>query len=259
MAAITAETSTSVVDVPAGSDVVMPPLTANNRERDRLVTDHLGLVRRVCARFRYSGEPMEDLVQVGSLGLLKAAAKFDPELGSNFPAYAVPVIVGEIKNYFRDHGWAVKIPRKLQSQKLLVDRTVPALNQHLGRPPKVTEIAEAAGLTVDTIYRIFEVEAYSKPLSLDSQYDHSDSHDTPPILDFVGSKDPQLEALPNKLDLARTMGCLDLREKTIIYLYFYKNLCQTEIAERLSMSQMHVSRLQRRALSKLREEMSQGR
>ena len=139
----------------------------DKQERENLVTKHIGLVRRVGGRFRNSGEPMEDLEQVGSVGLVKASAKYDPELGSNFEAYAVPVIVGEIKNYFRDHGWAVKIPRKLQTQKLAVGRAVDSLTQDLGRSPTVPEMAEATGISEDEVYATFEVDVYGKPVSLD--------------------------------------------------------------------------------------------
>ena len=228
----------------------------DEQEREHLITKHIGLVRRLCGRFRNSGEPMEDLIQVGSVGLLKAAAKYDPELGSNFPAYAIPVIVGEIKNYFRDHGWAVKIPRKLQRQKLAVTRAVDMLSQNLERSPTIIEIAEATGFSVDEVYQTFEVELYGRPVSLDAEYSSGEGDGTSTVLDYVGTVDPELEALPNRLDLARALCCLDEREKAIIYLYYYKGLSQTEIAKKLALSQMHVSRLQRGALGKLERELT---
>ena len=209
-----------------------PPLKDDEPERDQLVISHLGLVRRLCGKFRNSGEPMEDLVQVGSVGLLKAAAKYDPERGSSFAAYAIPVIVGEIKNYFRDHGWAVRIPRKLQRQKIAVGRAVDILNQSLGRSPTVKEIAESTGFTEDEVYQSFEVELYGKPVSLDTEYDSGESDDTSTVLDYLGKVDPELEALPNRLDLARAFGYLDEREKVIIFMYYYKGLSQTEIAKK---------------------------
>ena len=236
--------------------VAMTPSVCDDQTRDHLVTSHLGLVRRLCAKFRNSREPFEDLVQVGSVGLLKAAAKYDPELGSIFAAYAVPVIVGEIKNYFRDHGWAVKIPRKLQSQKLAVSRAVDILNQDLGQSPTIQEIAEATGFSEDEVYQTFEVESYGKPVSLDTEYDSGESDATSTVLDYVGNVDPELEALLDRLDLARALGYLDQREKAIIYLYYYKGLSQTEIARKLALSQMHVSRLQRHALGRLEQELS---
>ena len=220
--------------------------------RERLVLDHLPLVRRLCRRFYRSGEPLDDLMQVGTMGLLKAIEKFNPELGSKFVSFAVPVIVGEIKNYFRDHGWAVKMPRKLQSQKLAVDRAVVALTQQLGHTPTVPEIAQDTGFSVEEVFETFEVERCGRPLSLDAQYEGDDGDDVSTILDYLGDKDPDLEGLVDKLDLETAMRGVDSRGQTIIYMYYYKGLSQTEIAKKLALSQMHVSRLQRNALSKLK-------
>lgn len=227
----------------------------NEQERNHLAISHLGLVRRVCGKFRNSGEPMEDLLQVGNVGLLKAVAKYDPALGRSFAAYAIPVIIGEIKNYFRDHGWAVKVPRKLQSQRIAVGRTVEILNQKLARSPKVSEIAEETGFTEEEVYQTFEIELYGKPVSLDTAYDSGGGDDTSTVLDYVGNVDPELEALPDRLDLARALSYLDEREKSIIFMYYYDGVSQTEIAKKLALSQMHVSRVQRGALRKLEKVM----
>ena len=224
--------------------------------RDQLVLDHLPLVSRLCRRFAHVGEPHDDLVQVGTIGLLKAINKFDRRRGNIFVAFAVPVIVGEIKNYFRDHGWAVKVPRKLQQRTLAVDRTVAGLCQELGRAPTVLEIATAAGFSTEEVYQTFEVERYGRPLSLDAEYDREDSQRTVSILDYLGSEDPDLEGLADKMDLTEALGCVAPREKAILYLKFYSGLSQTAIAHRLGISQMHVSRLQRNALSKLRLNLS---
>ena len=220
--------------------------------RERLVLDHLPLVRRLCRRFYRSGEPQDDLMQVGTIGLLKATKKFDPELGSNFAAFAVPVIVGEIKNYFRDHGWAVKVPRKLQTQKLAVDRAVVALTQKLGHTPTVPEIAQDTGFSVEEVDETFEVERCGKPLSLDAPQEGDGREDSYCILDYLGNKDPDLEGLADRLDLEIAVGGIESRERTIIYLRFYAELSQSAISQRLGISQMHVSRLQRNALSKLK-------
>ena len=226
--------------------------TGDLAARDRLVSDHLPLVGRLCRRFAYLGEPLEDLVQVGTVGLLKAINKYDSSRGNIFVAFAVPVIVGEIKNYFRDHGWAVKVPRKLQQRKLAVDRTVAGLTQELGRVPTAPEIAMAAGFSTEEVYQTFEVERYGRPLSLDAEYDREDSQAPASILDYLGSEDPDLEGLAAKMDLTEALGCVAPREQAILYLKFYSGLSQTAIAHRLGISQMHVSRLQRDALSKLR-------
>ena len=209
------------------------------------------LVHKLCRRFRNSGEPLEDLVQVGNLGLLKAAEKYDADRGTAFAAFAVPVIVGEIKNYFRDHGWSVKIPRKLQKHKMMVTKSVDRLLQSLGRSPTVEEIAIATELTDEQVYDTFEVELCGKPLSLDTQHLNG-SDDSSTLLDYLGDADPQFEKVEDRLHLANSLRQLDARERAIIDLRFYAGLSQTEIASRLGISQMHVSRLQRAALSKLR-------
>lgn len=222
---------------------------------ERLVVDHLALVKRLCWRFHSSGEPQEDLIQVGTIGLLKAIKKFDPELGSSFISFAVPVVVGEIKNYFRDHGWAVKVPRKLQSQKMAVDRAVVGLTQNLGHTPTVPEIAEDTGFSIEEVAETFEVERFGKPLSLDAQYESDDSEDVSSILDYMGVPDADLEGLADRVDLELALDGVDSREQAIIYLKFYSGLSQSAIAKRLGISQMHVSRLQRTALNKLKSSL----
>ena len=221
-------------------------------DRHRLVADHLPLVHRLCRRFNHSGEPLEDLVQVGIIGLLKAIEKYDPHRGSSFIAFAIPSVLGEIKNHFRDHGWAVKIPRKLQRQKLAVEKVVGSLSQSLGRAPTIAEIAETTGFSEEAVYDTFEIEYYGKPLSLDAEYDELGSEGNHKLLDILGSEDPQFVELETRIALKDALRCLDDREKTIIRLRFYAGLSQTRIAERLGISQVHVSRLQRNALRRLK-------
>ena len=223
--------------------------------RERLTAEHGPLVRRLCARYRYAGVPMEDLVQVGCVGLSKAIDKFDPSRGTRLLSFAVPVILGEIKNYFRDHGWAVKIPRKLQRQKVVVERAVECQSQVRGRSPTVQEIASEAGLSTDEVYETLAVGKYGRPLSLELEYEHNGSDGVSTVLDYLGTEDAQLEQLADRVDLSRTLGCLKQREKTIIRLKFYSGLSQAEIAVRLGISQMHVSRLQRHALEKMRTKL----
>ena len=224
--------------------------------RDRLVERYLPLVYRLCRTFIGSGEPPDDLAQVGMLGLLKAIEKFDPTRGVSFITYAVPVILGEIKNYLRDYGWTVKVPRKIQRHKLAVQRAVETLSQMFRRSPTVQEIAEATGLSQEEVFDTFEVTKYSRPLSLDIEYDSNGSGETSCLLDWVGSEDPRFERLSDRIDLANGLRFLGTREKTILYLKFYVGLSQTDIAKRLDISQMHVSRLQRNSLSKLKQSMT---
>ena len=246
------------VDTLKANQSISTHLPAGDARRPQLnVEDHLALVRRLCRRFRHSGEPLEDIVQVGTIGLLKAIEKYDPDRGSGFAAFAVPVIVGEIKNYFRDHGWAVKVPRKLQRQKLAVARAVESLSQVLGHSPTIAEIAESTGISEEEVHDTFEVDKCGKPLSLDAEYTHNGSHEPSSLLDCVGSEDPGFEQMIDRIDLTNTLRCLSGRERVIIGLKFYSGLSQTEIAERLGISQMHVSRLQRSALDKLKLNMAQ--
>ena len=221
--------------------------------RERLVEDHLPLVRRLCRRFNHSGEPLEDLIQAGSIGLLKAIEKYNPARGNSFIAFAVPEIVGEIKNYFRDHGWAVKVPRKLQGQKMVVGRTVENLTQELGRGPTIPEIALATGFSEEEVYDTFEVEKRGKPLSLDAEYGGDGTGESSSLMDRLASDDTEFEKLTDRISLADAGRGLNKREKTVIHLKFYAGLSQTEIAKRLRISQMHVSRLQRNALTKLKQ------
>ncbi len=224
---------------------------------ERLVKDHVALVRRLCNRFRYSGEPLEDLIQVGTIGLLKAVEKYNPARGDNFVAFAVPEILGEIKNYFRDLGWAVKIPRKLQRQKVVVERTVDSLTQELGHAPTIPEITQATGFSEEEVYDTFEVVKRGRPLSLDAKYNGDGTGESSSLMDYLATEGAEFERLTDRIALADALRSLNKREKTIIHLKFYKGLSQTNIAERLHISQMHVSRLQRNALTQLKQILSE--
>ena len=198
---------------------------------------------------------MDRLIQVGTIGLIKAIYDYDPRRGNKLAAFAIPVVVGEIKNYFRDHGWAVKLPRKLQRQKLLVDRTVEILTQQLGRSPTVAEIGGAVGISEEEVFQTFEVERFGRPLSLDVEHIRDDGQEGTTILDHLGEEDPDLEFLAQRMDLRVALGDVEPREQKILYLKFYSGLSQSAIAQRLGISQMHVSRLQRSALAKLKHSL----
>lgn len=221
--------------------------------RQRPVEHHLPLVHRLCERFRGCGEPLEDLIQIGTIGLIKAIEKFDPSMGFTFITYAVPAIVGEIKNYLRDHGWAVRIPRKLQGHKLAVQRAVEGLTHELGRGPTIQEIAGATFLTEEEVFDAINLVNFGKPLSLDAENKAGGNGDVSRLIGYLGAEDPQFNASGDRIDLKNTMSRLSKREKTIIYLKFYAGLSQSEIGRRLGVSQMHVSRLQRSALDKLKQ------
>jgi len=222
------------------------------RLRDELVVAHLNLVRFLAVRFANRGEPLDDLLQVGTVGLLKAIDRFDLERGVEFTTYATPTIVGEIKRYFRDKGWAVKVPRRLQELNLAVNRASDKLAIGLGRSPTVAELAEHLQAGEDEILEAQELGQAYNMLSLDSEVSGETDKKSQTLADTVGVSDSALELLEDRANLERAFAVLTGRERVIIYLRFYESISQTEIAKRLNVSQMHVSRLQAKALEKLR-------
>jgi RNA polymerase sigma-B factor len=224
--------------------------------REKLVEQYLGLVEFLARRFRNRGEPLEDLVQVGTIGLLKAIDRFDLDREVEFSTYATPTIVGELKRHFRDKGWAVRVPRRLQELHLELSSIVGHLGQELGRAPTVAEISEAAHMSEEQVLEGLEIaQAYSFT-SLDAPIDSGDLGSTS-FAEQLGGADENLENLEYRASLAPEMEKLPERERTILYLRFFKGLTQSEIAEKLGISQMHVSRLLNRTLIKLRQALEE--
>ena len=224
--------------------------------RERLVEQHIGLVEFLARRFRNRGEPLEDLVQVGTIGLLKAIERFDLEREVEFSTYATPTIVGELKRHFRDKGWAVRVPRRLQELHLELTKVVGQLGQDLGRSPTVAEIAEATGSTEETVLEGLEIAQAYNFTSLDAPIDTDEGGSTS-FADQLGEDDEHLENLEYRASLAPEMAKLPERERRILYLRFFKGLTQSEIAEKLEISQMHVSRLLNRTLTNLRQALEE--
>ena len=224
--------------------------------REKLVNQHIGLVEFLARRFRNRGEPLEDLVQVGTIGLLKAIDRFDLEREVEFSTYATPTIVGELKRHFRDKGWALRVPRRLQELHLELTKVVSELGQELGRSPTVAEIAKAASISEETVIEGLEIADAYNLQSLDAPLDSEDSGSTS-FAEQLGAEDEQLENLEYRASLAPEMAKLPEREQRILYLRFYKGLTQSEIADKLGISQMHVSRLLSRTLMRLREAFEQ--
>jgi RNA polymerase sigma-B factor len=222
------------------------------RLRERLVGQYIGLVEFLARRFRNRGEPLEDLVQVGTIGLLKAIERFDLEREVEFSTYATPTIVGELKRHFRDKGWAVRVPRRLQELHLELTKIVSTLGQELGRSPTVAEIAKAAGTSEENVLEGLEIAQAYNFTSLDAPIDTDDAGSTS-FADQLGSDDDQLLNLEYRAALAPEMAKLPERERRILYLRFFKGMTQSEIADKLGISQMHVSRLLNRTLMRLRE------
>ena len=225
-------------------------------EREKLVAQYIGLVEFLARRFRNRGEPLEDLIQVGTIGLLKAIDRFDLDREVEFSTYATPTVVGELKRHFRDKGWAVRVPRRLQELHLELTKTVNRLGQELGRSPTVAEIAEAAGTTEESVLEGLEIAQAYNFTSLDAPIDSDDGGSTT-FADQLGSEDEQLENLEYRASLAPEMEKLPERERRILYLRFFKGMTQSEIAGRLGISQMHVSRLLNRTLIRLRDALAE--
>ncbi|MBC5825664.1 MAG: SigB/SigF/SigG family RNA polymerase sigma factor [Candidatus Eremiobacteraeota bacterium] len=221
--------------------------------RDELVVAHLNLVRYLAVRFANRGEPLDDLIQVGTVGLIKAIDRFDVERGVEFTTYATPTVIGEIKRYFRDRGWAIKVPRRLQELNLAVNRAVEALSVDLGRSAMVCDLAKHLKVSDEEIIEAQELGQAYNLLSLDSEMSAEGDAKATTLLDYIGNQDGDLELLEDRANLERALHVLDRRERIILYLRFYENVSQTEIAARLNVSQMHVSRLQQRALHKLKK------
>ncbi|HKU82115.1 MAG TPA: SigB/SigF/SigG family RNA polymerase sigma factor [Candidatus Tumulicola sp.] len=227
------------------------------RLRNELIVAHLNLARFLAVKFANRGEPLDDLVQVGTVGLLKAIDRFDASRGVEFTTYATPTIVGEIKRYFRDKGWAVKVPRRLQELNLAVNRAGDKLAIELGRSPTVGELAQRLGAAEEDILEAQELGQAYNLLSLDSEVSGESDKKSQTLADTVGTTDAGLELLEDRANLERAFGVLTGRERVIIYLRFYESVSQTEIAKRLNVSQMHVSRLQAKALEKLRSSLAE--
>ena len=230
--------------------------TKDSKIRDRLVVMHQNLVRFLAGKFMNRGEPIEDLVQVGTIGLINAIDRFDPGRGTKFSTYATPTIVGEIRRHFRDKAWSLKVPRRLQELNLSANKAAETLSQRLGRAPTIQEIAISVEATEEETLEAIELGNAYDTVSLDSKLAYEGESAPLSLAEFVGDTDGSLENLEKYGDLNQAMDCLDQREKSIIYLRFFKDMSQTEVAKRLNISQMHVSRLQQKALRRLKELLS---
>lgn len=218
--------------------------------RDALVHLHLPLVEHAARRFRNRGEPFEDLVQVGTIGLIKAIDRFETDRGVEFSTYATPTVIGEIKRYFRDKGWAIRVPRRLQELRMQISGATGELTQKLGRSPTPRELAEAIGCTVEEIVEGLESSNAYATLSLDASDDNDDG--PPSMLSTLGEDDAGIEHVEIRESIKPLLEGLGEREKRILLLRFFKNMTQSQIAEEIGVSQMHVSRLLTRTLAQLR-------
>ncbi|MDJ1131795.1 RNA polymerase sigma factor SigF [Streptomyces iconiensis] len=232
------------------------PGTAPSAERtyvrDTLIELNLPLVRYAAARFRSRNEPMEDIVQVGTIGLIKAIDRFDCERGVEFPTFAMPTVVGEIKRFFRDTSWSVRVPRRLQELRLALTKASDELSQNLDRSPTVTELATCLGVSEEDVVDGLAVGNAYTASSLDSPSMEDDGGEGS-LADRLGYEDAALEGVEYRESLKPLLAKLPPRERQIIMLRFFANMTQSQIGEEVGISQMHVSRLLTRTLAQLRE------
>lgn len=222
--------------------------------RDQLIVSHLNLVRFLASKFKNRGEPLDDLVQVGTIGLIKAIDRFDPERGLEFTTYATPTILGEIKRHFRDKGWSIRVPRRLQELSAKVNQATEELTVELQRSPSVEEIAAKLGVSAEEILEAMESSGAYTSVSLEAG-GTSEDDEAPALIDRLGSVDEDLDASDDRMVIDDAIRDFSPREQEIVRMRFIDGLTQVEIAKRLGVSQVQVSRLLRRTLRKIQDKI----
>ncbi len=224
------------------------------RHRDRIVERCLPLADHIARRFDGRGEARDDLVQVARLGLVNAVIRYDVDTGSDFVSFAVPTIMGEVRRHFRDNSWSVKVPRRLKELHLRLGTATAELSQRLGRAPTATELAAELDMDRDEVVEGLVAGSSYNTLSIDSGGGGGDE-DAPAIVDALGDVDLSLDQIENREALRPLLAALPERDRTVLGLRFFESLTQTQIAERVGISQMHVSRLLARSLARLRDQL----
>jgi RNA polymerase sigma-B factor len=219
--------------------------------RRQLIERYLPLARSLARRYERRGESPDDLGQVASLGLVKAIDRFDPERGLRFSSYAVPTMLGELRRYFRDSAWALHVPRDMQERVLKVNAAVERLSGELGRSPSPQQIADELNLPVEEVLEAIAANAAYETASLDTPLRSGDD-DSQTVAETRGETDERFELIEDRASIGPALKTLPERERRILHLRFVEDLTQTEIAQRIGISQMHVSRLTRRALERVR-------
>lgn len=222
--------------------------------REKLVMSHLNLVRFIANKFKNRGEPIDDLIQVGYLGLLKAIDRFDPSRGLEFTTFATPTIMGEIKRHFRDKGWSVRVPRRLQELSAKVNQATDTLTSQLQRFPTIAEIADYLDATVDEVLEAMESSSAYSSVSLEAP-SGADDDDTPSVIDRYATEDSDLAFTDDRIIIEEALVSFSPRERDVIEMRFLKGMTQIEIAEKLGISQVQVSRLLRRTLKKIQDKI----
>jgi RNA polymerase sigma-B factor len=227
--------------------------TGDRRLRNELIEEHRWVAIHCARRFNNRGEPLDDLIQVGQLGLLKAVNRFDPEVGVSFASYAIPTVMGELRRHFRDATWAVKVPRRIKDLHVDIAGAVEYLNSENGRPPKPQELATHLGVSVDAILEALEAGAGYRPGSLTPGGDSD--RETALEGSYLKVEDPALEGADDRVLVRELLAQLPERERRIVELRFFSGLSQSEIADQVGVSQVHVSRLLRSSLAQLQRAM----
>src|SRR6476659_6154615 len=223
--------------------------------REQLIEQYMSLVRSLARRYSYRGEQLADLVQIGAIGLIKAIDRFDVNRGVELTTYATPNIIGEIKRHFRDRGWSVRVPRGLQELNIQLSKLLEQLTVQYGRSPTIPELAKAAGVEEEEVLEALESGRAYSSLSLSAGGGSDEDGELDP-LESLGEVEHQYEVSEDRAVLAPGFRVLDDRERTILHLRFFEGLTQSQIAQQVGISQMHVSRLIRRSLEKIRDEIN---
>lgn len=219
--------------------------------RERVLVELLPVVRALASRYAGRGEPLDDLVQVGAIGLIKALDRFDPERGVKFTSYAIPTVIGEIRRYFRDKAWALHIPRPIKELGVRLTRVVDAKTLELGRAPTVAELAEATGASEEDVIDALECTSAYSTRSLDTPFEGSEET----LAETLGTTDEGFALVDDTSVITQGLGVLDERSRRIVEMRFFEEMTQSQIAAELGISQMHVSRLLRRALEDMRGQL----
>ena len=222
--------------------------------REQLIVSHVNLVRYIAAKFKNRGEPLDDLIQVGTIGLIKAIDRFDPSRGLEFTTYATPTIMGEIKRHFRDKGWTIRVPRRLQELSAKVNSATDELTAQLQRSPSIEEVAEYLGTNADEVLEAMESSSAYSSVPLEGQ-GNNEEDDAPSVIDRYASVDGDLEASDDRMVLEEVIGEFPEADQQAIRMRFIDGMTQVEIAKRLGISQVQVSRMLRRALRRIQDKI----
>lgn len=225
--------------------------------RDELVRRFMPLAHQLARRYQRANEPLDDLVQVASIGLVKAIDRFDPDRGTALSSYAVPTILGELKRYFRDNSWSLHVPRGMQERVMQVNQVIESLSRQYGRTPTSSEVAGELGDSTENVLEAMEAASAYDSVSLEQSRDR-DEDEGEPYANQIGSEDDRFDFVEDAASVAPELGSLPERERMVLGLRFVEDMTQSQIAERIGVSQMHVSRLIQRALERVRSAHQRG-